>query len=173
VRLLSESEPATRSDGFGDFYRSEYRPLVGLGFVLTGDRAVAEDLAQEAFVAASREWHRIAEYDKPGAWLRRVVVNKATSWRRRRAAELRALARIGPSPASPGLLIAAENAALWSEVRSLPARQAQVIALIYLDDLTIADTADVLGCGVETVKTHLKRARSTLARRLGTNEEVT
>jgi RNA polymerase sigma-70 factor (ECF subfamily) len=134
---------------------------------------LAEDLAQEAFAAASKQWHRIAEYDKPGAWLRRVVVNKATSWRRRRAVELRALARIGPTASSPGLLIAAENAALWSEVRSLPTRQAQVIALVYLDDLTIADTADVLGCGVETVRTHLKRARSTLARRLGTIEEVT
>ena len=52
-------------ESFTEFYRHEWRDVVGLGFVLTGDRATAEDLAQEAFTAASRQWDRVSEMDKP------------------------------------------------------------------------------------------------------------
>lgn len=172
LRQPDTSATGGESGSFAAFYRAEFRPVVGLGFVLTGDRGLAEDLAQEAFAAASARWERLAHYDLPAAWVRRVVVNRATSWRRRRAAEARALARLGPRRTIAGAPVSAESAVVWSEVRRLPVRQAQAIALFYLDDLSIADTARVLGCGTETVKTHLARARTTLARRLGTEEDT-
>ncbi len=52
---------------FEEFYRREWRDVVGLGFVLTGDRWVAEELAQEGFIAACRRWNQVADMDKPGA----------------------------------------------------------------------------------------------------------
>jgi RNA polymerase sigma-70 factor (ECF subfamily) len=64
----------------------------------------------------------------------------------------------------------ADDAHVWEAVRALPRRQAQVVALVYLEDLSVAETAAVLGCGEGTVKTHLRRARSSLAQRLGTSE---
>jgi RNA polymerase sigma-70 factor (ECF subfamily) len=176
VALRTSSDPPSTGtlldETFPSFYQREYRPVVGLAYVLTGDRSEAEDLAQDAFAAASRRWDQIGTYDQPRAWVRRVVVNRSVSWRRRRAAEFRALARLGPRRDSSELAVSAETSALWSAVRRLPARQAQTIALVYLADLPVAETARVLGCGTETVKTHLKRARKTLAEQLGGDEEM-
>jgi RNA polymerase sigma-70 factor (ECF subfamily) len=61
--------------------------MVGLAYTLTGSRAVAEDLTQEAMLRAYREWGRVSSYDNPATWVRRVVLNLAASrWRRRRSA---------------------------------------------------------------------------------------
>ena len=83
------------SDSFTEFYRRQWRDVVGLGFVLTGDRWVAEELAQEGFAAACRKWDSVGVMDRPGAWVRRVVVNRSVSRLRRRGVERRALARMG------------------------------------------------------------------------------
>ena len=56
---------------------------------------------------------------------------------------------------------------MWRAIRSLPRRQAQVIALVYLEDRSLAQAAAILGCGEETAKTHLRRAKASLAKRLG------
>ena len=71
----------------------------------------------------------------------------------------------------PGLDIEA-GLDLWQEVRRLPRRQAQAIALVYLNGLARRDVAEVLGCSEETVKTHLDRARKTLSERLGSGGEI-
>ena len=55
----------------------------------------------------------------------------------------------------------------WDHVRRLPRRQAQAIALHYLEDRSVADVADILGCSVATAKVHLHRGRHALAERLG------
>ena len=59
--MLDRSYPATQepSQAFEDFYSQEYSAVVGLAYALSGSRSGAEDLAQEAFLAAHRNWHRI------------------------------------------------------------------------------------------------------------------
>ena len=89
-----ERVDSRRDPAFDEFFRSEYRRVVGLASVLCGRAAVAEELAQDAFVSAFRHWDRVAHYDDPGAWVRRVVVNLATSALRRRTREARALTRL-------------------------------------------------------------------------------
>ena len=59
-------EGSARQD-FEEFYLHEYSTVVGLAYALSGSRWAAEDMAQEAFLAAHRNWDRIAEYEKPGA----------------------------------------------------------------------------------------------------------
>jgi len=104
--------------------------------------------------------------DNPGAWVRTVVANSSVSWFRRAGAQARALLRLGSTPADcPGLDVEA-GLDLWREVRRLPRRQAQAVALVYLDGLSRREVAAVLGCSEETVKTHLSRAKETLAQRL-------
>ena len=79
--VLERSEPLIRPvpEAFEDFYAREYLGVVGLAYALSGSRWGAEDLAQEAFIAAHRDWDRIGLYDKPGAWVRRVVANLSVS----------------------------------------------------------------------------------------------
>ena len=60
---------------------------------------------------------------------------------------------------------------VWDEVRRLPVRQAQAIALHYLEDLPVSDIAAILECSESAVKTHLTRARARLAERLGTEND--
>jgi RNA polymerase sigma-70 factor (ECF subfamily) len=167
------SEPAAvgSAETFEDFYVREFPAVVGLAYALSGSRSGAEDLAQEAFLAAHRGWDRVGKYDQPGAWVRRVVANLSVSVFRRRVAEGKALAQValGQMPALPEL--SAEDAEFWQVVRSLPRRQAQAIALHYLEDLSVAEVARVLGTAEGTVKKQLHDGRRALARRLELEED--
>jgi RNA polymerase sigma-70 factor (ECF subfamily) len=152
---------------FTDFYENQYRPVVEFACALTGDRWTAEDLAQDAFIAAQRNWQKISEYESPGAWVRRVVANKAVSRLRRSGAESRALLRLRHKAPEPPPQLSAESVEVWAAVRSLPKRQAQVIALTYLEDLSLQQIGEILECSPFTVKTHLQRGRAMLAKRFG------
>ena len=81
------------------------------------------------------------------------------------------MARLKPQetylPALP-----AEDEVFWREVRALPKRQAQAIALHYLEDRSIADIAEILECAEGTVKVHLFKGRARLSDRLGLDPEV-
>jgi RNA polymerase sigma-70 factor (ECF subfamily) len=150
---------------FDDFYRSEHRHVLGLAFVLTGNQSVAEDVAQDAFTAAFRQWRTVAACDSPGAWVRRVACNRAASVRRRRLVEAKALLRLARR-----MRISIEldegDEAFWQAVRRLPPRQAQAVALYYYEDFSVREISAVLDCSEGTVKTHLSRARAAVARQL-------
>lgn len=151
---------------FDAFARRERRPLVAFAWSLTGDRGVAEDLAQEALEAAWQRWADVGGYERPGAWARRVVANRAAGRGRRAGRERRAYGRwLGgrAEVVEPDM----PDGRFWAEVRKLPERQAHAVALFYLEDLPVADIAEVLGCAEGTVKAHLHRGRLRLAHALG------
>ena len=160
--------PATMA--FDVFYQREFAGLVALARALTRAPTTAEDIAQEAMIVAYRRWDEVSALDIPAAWVRRVCANMATSTIRRRAAEARALVRLGARRPEITELSAPEEA-FWSEVRRLPRRQAQVVALHYVYDLPVVEIANTLGCSASTVKAHLVRARGTLAARLAVEED--
>lgn len=164
-----EAQEPWRQRSFDDFFREQLRPLVALAYGLSGNRAIAEDLAQEALLAAYRSWDRVSELDNPAMWVRRVVANRSVSSFRRRVIEAAALStrlrvrddgssRIGPMPA--------EDEHVWTAIRALPRRQAQVVTLRILDRSTVGEIAEVLGISEEAASTHLRRARTALARQL-------
>lgn len=162
----------TETDSFGAFFRREYHSVLGLAIALGRDRWTAEDLTQEAFTDAERRWSRVGTLDQPEAWVRRVVVNKSISRWRRQSAEARALRRMpNRGNPNPDPQLSAEAVEVWNAVRSLPRRQAQAVALTYLDGLSTSEVGVILGCSGATVKTHLQRGRAALARRLGVEEE--
>ena len=150
---------------FDDFYRQEYRRVLGLAYVLTGSTAVAEDTTQDAFTAAYRQWAAIGSYDSPAAWVRRVTCNRAASVVRRRVREAGAIVRLAHRTKTQ-VELDEGDAEFWRTVRALPPRQAQAVALFYLEDYSVRDIAAVLDCSEGTVKTHLSRARSAVARQL-------
>ncbi|HEX6299827.1 MAG TPA: SigE family RNA polymerase sigma factor [Acidimicrobiia bacterium] len=146
---------------FETFYRNEYRAMLGMARALAPDTTVAEDLVQEAFITTHRRWDQVSQYDSPRAWVRRVLINRATSLRRRLASELRALARVGPADATPPDL-SVETSEVWSEVHRLSRRQQQAIVLHYVGQLSMVEIADVMGCSQGAVKSHLHSARESL-----------
>ncbi len=165
---LDEGSPIRPGrEGFEHFYSREFATVAALAYVLSGSRTLAEEITQEAFMAAYRQWERIGSFDRPGAWVRRVVANKAASSWRRRAAAVRAMSRLtSATEQQPAPEMNAEAIELWDAVRSLPLRQRQAVALHYIDDLPLDDIGEVLGCSAGTVKTHLARGRERLKREL-------
>jgi RNA polymerase sigma-70 factor (ECF subfamily) len=172
VRERTDRVIPVEASTFEDFFRREYPSVVRVALALSGSRWIAEELAQEAFIAAHRNWGKISGYDQPGAWVRRVVTNLSTSSIRRRIVEAKALVRIGhlgrlgaPEPATGDL-------EFWEAVRSLPRRRSQVVALHYLEDLPVARIAEILSMAPGTVKKHLHDGRRELARRLRMEEDA-
>src|SRR4051812_12592232 len=94
--LTERGDPVTKSrevagvglrKSFEEFYEREYRAVVGLAYALSGSGSGAEDLAQEAFLVAHRDWDRVGTYGRPDVWVRRVVANLSVSVFRRRVVE--------------------------------------------------------------------------------------
>jgi RNA polymerase sigma factor (sigma-70 family) len=159
------------AEAFEDFFVREYGAVVGLAYALCGNRALAEDLAQEAFLAAHRNWSRLASYERPGAWIRRVVANLSVSAIRRRVVEAKGIVRLAARERPQVEDLPASDAAFWTAVRKLSRRQAQVVALFYVDDLPVAEIAQILDVSVGSVKKHLHEGRRALAAAFGTDEE--
>lgn len=163
----TEGTLAFVNDGsFEDFYMKEYRHVLVIARVLTGDRIRAEDVTQDAFVAALGAWGRL---ENPEGWIRRVVANKARSAWRRRYAERNALKQL-EDEGRVGRALPEEAEEFWGKVRSLPRRQAQAVALFYLEDRPVRDIATILGCSESTARVHLTRGRRRLAELLGVDQ---
>lgn len=154
---------------FDAFYEREFAPMVAIAFAVSGSRLVAEDIAQEAMIRAYRNWERVSTYDKPGAWVRRVTINLASSALRRRASEVKARLRLRPVDAVPEP--EPTDAHIWAAVHELPGRQRSAVALFYLEDRPVNEIATILGCSEATAKVHLHRGRAALAAALSTNHQ--
>ena len=159
---------AIGSRDFDDFYRAELPRLVVLARALCGG-AVAEDVAQEAMLAACRRWGVVGDLAYPEAWVRRTCANLAVSQYRRTLVELRVVTRLANRP-PPSALEPADDA-FWTAVRGLPRRQAQAAALRYLYELDVAGIAHVLEISEGSVKQHLSRARARLVRELDLTDQ--
>lgn len=161
-----------RVETFDAFYAREFSSLVALAHALTGSQAQAEDIAQEAMLAGYRRWDEVAQLEFPAGWVRRVCANISTSFVRRRIVEARAAIRLRGRDADVSALDE-DDGSFWAEVRRLPRREAQCVALRYIYGCPVAEVAHVLGCAEGTVKAHLSRGRSRLAKRLGETNEGT
>ncbi|MGB8362314.1 MAG: SigE family RNA polymerase sigma factor [Acidimicrobiia bacterium] len=163
----TEGFPEVQVPGsFELLYQRDYPAVVGLVYALTGSRWVAEDMAQEAFLRAHRDWSRVEGMGSPGGWVRRVALNLTRSrWRRLRI-ETVAMLRLDSESRATDPAQDHESETFWEEVRRLPSRQAQAIALRYVEDLPLADIAGVLGVAEGTVKALLHQGRQRLHRQL-------
>mgnify|MGYP000892259316 CR=1 FL=1 len=160
------------AEGFDALYRGDWPAVVALGWTLTGSRSAAEELAQDAFLDAYRRWDHVGGLDRPGAWVRRAVANRAVSHRRhlrvvesgatRLATEARVRADAAGAAGGPTADGGIDDE-FWAAVRALPERQAQCVALHYLEDVSIEAIDEVLDCRASTVRVHLHRGRKALA----------
>ena len=151
------------------------RRVFGLAFSILRDRAAAEDLAQEVFV---KLWQALSRYDgraRLSTWIYAITRNAAVSALRAR--------RRSVSMSDPGVLAEVEglatspatdpvDAGLLRQVEALPEKQRQAVMLYYMDERPVDEVAEMMGMPVNTVKTHLHRARASLADALGAREEA-
>jgi RNA polymerase sigma-70 factor (sigma-E family) len=150
----------TDREGFAAFVEKRWKPLVRLGWALTGDLHLGEDLAQATLDRLWRRWPRVSANGDPWPYTQRIAVSIAATWRRRRwRGELpmeREHNEVG-GVRDPADLFEDRDALLrW--LRGLAPRQRSVIILRFLDDLSVEETAARVGCSTGTVKSQTARA---------------
>lgn len=147
------------------FVATEYPQVVAAVGLITGDRQGAADAVQDAIVGylAKPPSRRV---DNLAAWITVVASNRARDRYRSRAAEERALARVGVEPEEIHDAIGLLDVDVVQALNSLPLQQRQVCTLHYLFDQSVETIAEGLGVSTGTVKTQLHRARKALAARL-------
>ena len=147
-------------------HREHYRSLVRLASLLVDDVGRCEEIVQDAFVKVWRRPPDLSGEDRLPAYLRSAVLNGARSHLRRRGVERRHLRAAASPSEAPEARLAADDHRVLAALRSLPARQREVLALRYYLDLSEAEIADTLGISAGAVKTHAPRGLATLAERL-------
>lgn len=154
---------ASADEEFSDFMQGRWRQLVRLGYGLTGDLQLAEDLAQTAFARAYAAWPRVRKADDPDAYIRRIVVNA----NRNRFRKLRVSEQLTDVP--PDLAAAPDSATrnedralLIQELMRLSHGQRAAVVLRYWLDLSETQAAAVLGCSVGNVKSQAARGLAKL-----------
>jgi RNA polymerase sigma-70 factor (ECF subfamily) len=149
-------------EAFVWFFTAEYPDLVRTLGVVVRDRGAAEELAQEAFVSLHRHWSRVRRFESPEAWVRRVALNRAFSWRRREARRP-ALELAAAEPRHTSEDRTDDQLDVLHAIRSLPPRDRALVALYYLEDRPLDEVATVLGLTPGAAKVALHRARRRLA----------
>ncbi|MEV1001396.1 SigE family RNA polymerase sigma factor [Nonomuraea sp. NPDC050202] len=149
-----------RHDGFREFVLARQQALMRTAYLLTGDAHLAEDLLQSVLIKVVGQWAKLARDGSPEAYTRKALVNQYISWRRRPRPEL-------PSADVPERAASSDEAALdrivlRQALAKLGPKQRAVIVLRFWEDLTEAQTAEVLGCSIGNVKSQTHHALARL-----------
>ena len=156
-----------REAGFREFVAARSASLFRTALLMVGDYQLAQDLLQESLVKTYAAWPRLRHVGNAEAYTRRVIVTTSTSWRRRRSFHER------PTEALPDAVVAdvadliAADADLWTHLHALPSRQRAAVVLRYCQDLSEAQTSELMGCSVGSVKRHTSRGLAKLRDRMG------
>jgi RNA polymerase sigma-70 factor (ECF subfamily) len=148
------------------FVRTEHPRIVRAMTLMLDDRAVAEEIAQEALLRAASRWEHVSHLDSPGGWTHRVAVNLATSQLRRRRLERRSRPRVARGEVAP----AADPATaivVRQALQSLPEPQRRVLVLRHVLQWTVAEIAGLDGSTPDAVRQRLHRARTAMRSHLG------
>src|SRR5215470_6890915 len=167
--MIADAELVARSrrrdaSAFGALVERHQRLVVGVALARCGDPALAEDIAQEAFVAAWRDLDRLRDGERIGPWVAGIARNLAASAARTQAR------RDGATGIAPALVQTPEDAAVEREDRELlqraladvPDAHRDVLVRYYLGGESVAAIAAALGIREDLVKQRLSRGRRTL-----------
>jgi RNA polymerase sigma-70 factor (sigma-E family) len=171
VTMRARRSDASAEVEFADWMAARQVTLMRTAYLLTGGQHAAEDLVQATLVKLYLAWDRVADRQHVDAYARRALVNEHRStWRRsRRRPEV--LTQEPPEVGHRTAEYDGEREVVWRFVQALPPRQRAVIVLRYYEDLSEAETADLLGISVGTVKSQASRALAALRERVPVREE--
>lgn len=145
-----------------EFCRRMRLRLVGALSLYCGDVQVAEDTAQEALARVWDRWDEVSQMDSPDGWAYRVAVNLANSWFRRARARRNRERRASQEQVRPPRDGVEDALAVRQAVAGLPRRQREALVLRYFEDLSVRETARLMGCAEGTVKALSHQAVSAL-----------
>lgn len=146
-------------EDFRSYVAARSPALLRTAYMLTGNGADAEDLLQTALAKTYLAWDRIREREAIDGYVRRVMVNTQTSWWRRRKVDEYATGELPERPAGRDATADLDlHDALWTALSTLPKRQRAMVVLRFYEDLSEAETAQVMGVSVGTVKSTTSRA---------------
>ena len=149
---------------FREFIVGKWPTLVRLAYGLTGDRGLAEDLAQTTLANVYASWSKVGRASNPDAYTFRILLNANNGrFRKRRVAEQLAAAVPEPGAQDPTAAVD-QRTVLMSALMELAPRQRATVLLRYFEDLSEAQTAEILGCSVGTVKSQTSSALERLRR---------
>ena len=159
-----------RDAEFSAYMAARQPTLLRTAYLLTGDRHAAEDLVQTALAKLYLSWDKVQRREVVDGYVRRILVNEHNSlwrraWRRREVSTEFVPDRASP----PDRVDDGDGRALWEFVQTLPRKQRAVIVLRYYEELSEAETADVLGISVGTVKSQASRALANMRTRIHDN----
>lgn len=141
-------------------FRLHWRSAHRAAYLVVHDAAAAEDIAQEAFLAAVRALHRFDRRRPFGPWLHRIVVNRAIDWARARA--LRGEVELGELVAAPETRGASFDGSLLAALAALSPEHRAVIVMRHLLGYTPGQIAEALGLPRGTVNSRLRRGLDAL-----------
>jgi RNA polymerase sigma-70 factor (sigma-E family) len=156
--MTISGEVTVSTPGFEEFVAARSSALLRTAYLLTRDHTTAEDLLQTALTKAYLAWGRIEGNPEP--YVRRILVNTYSSWWRRKWNGEQPTDELPDHGASDDTL--GESGDLWAALGRLPRRMRAVVVLRYFEDLTEAETADLLGISVGTVKSQASKALAKL-----------
>ena len=155
----------SRDAEFAAYMEARQPSLLRTAYLLTGDRHNAEDLVQTSLAKLYLAWDKVKDRDSVDGYVRRIMVNENNSlwrrgWKKREYASETLPERQVVDEYDEG-----QSSALWEVVQTLPRKARAVVVLRYYEQLSEAETAEILGISVGTVKSQASRALATLRER--------
>ncbi len=154
-------------DAFSAFVSARSGSLFRIAYLVMGDYQLAQDLVQEALTKTYLAWPRLRDVNNADAYTRRVIVTTSVSWRRRRSFGERPAETLPDRGVVDANQTLPEDDQLWAAVRGLPPRQRTAVVLRFCEDLSLAQTAELMGCSVGSVKRQVSVALGKLRLAMG------
>lgn len=160
---MSSSRTAAKDAEFSAWMTARQPALLRTAYLLTGNHHTAEDLVQTTLAKVYLSWDKVQRREVIDGYARRILVNENNSqWRRAwKKREVTSDEIPDRAPVSD-TYDEGHSQALWEFVQTLPKKQRAVVVLRYYEELSEAETAEVLGISVGTVKSQASRALATL-----------
>ena len=159
-----------RDEEFRDLFADECAQVTRTVYLIVQDEGRAEEITQDAFVQLFRNWRKVVNYDRPGAWVRQVAIRRAINAVNRERRLSAALQRWRPVP-DPVVATGPDmSPEVLAAMGRLAPKQRAALVLFYFEDRPVDEVAELLNCAPSTAGVHLHRARERMAQLL--TEEV-
>jgi len=140
---------------FSELVDNRSHALLRTAYLMAGDHQLAQDLLQEALVKTFMAWPRLRDPERADAYARRAIVTTAIDWRRRRSFHERPVEGTPDASGTDAQDGVVTHQVLIGHLRGLPPRQRAAIVLRFYEDLSVTQTAEIMGCSAGSVKSHV------------------